>query len=94
MFADVSEYMKNSKVYAKYYEDGYLPDDAYNNITFRKDLDGAYIMQLDIDDRDTSLENIPTASTSAACTSRRRSPTRWASIPAQSRPRTSSMTSW
>ncbi|MEA4896991.1 MAG: extracellular solute-binding protein [Christensenellaceae bacterium] len=59
MFADVSEFMKNSKVYSKYLEQGYLPDDAYNNITFRKDLDGVYLMQLKIDARDTSLEYIP-----------------------------------
>jgi putative aldouronate transport system substrate-binding protein len=59
MFADVSEYMKNSKAYSKYLQQGYLPDDAYNNITFRKDLDGVYIMQLNIDARDTSLDYIP-----------------------------------
>ena len=35
MFADVSEYMKNSEVYSKYYEDDYLPDDTKNNIVFR-----------------------------------------------------------
>ena len=35
MFADVSEYMKNGKVYSKYYEDGYLPDDTKKNIVFR-----------------------------------------------------------
>ena len=47
MFADVTEYMKNSKVYKKYLEEGYLPNDAYKNINFlRDDLDGAYIMQL------------------------------------------------
>ncbi|MGL4345018.1 MAG: extracellular solute-binding protein [Cellulosilyticaceae bacterium] len=59
MFADVSEYMKDSKVYSKYLEEGYLPNDAYKNITFRDDLDGAYIMQLSIDKVDRSLEFNP-----------------------------------
>lgn len=59
LFADVSEYMKESKVYSKYYEEGYLPNDAYKNITFRDDLDGAYIMQLSIPAVDRSLEFNP-----------------------------------
>ena len=58
-FADVSEYMANSQVYVKYMEEGYLPDDAYNNITFRDDLDGVYLMQMNIPTVDTSLEYIP-----------------------------------
>lgn len=56
LFADVSEYMKDSEVYSKYYEDGYLPDDAYKNIVFRDDLDGVYLWQLSIDAEDKSLE--------------------------------------
>lgn len=60
MFADVSSYMKDSKVYSKYYEEGYLPNDAYNNVTFRDDLNGAaYIMQLTIPAVDRSLEFNP-----------------------------------
>lgn len=59
MFADVSEYMAASQVYVKYMEEGYLPDDAYNNISFRSDLDGVYLMQLNIETVDTSLEYIP-----------------------------------
>ena len=59
MFADVSEYMKNSKVYSKYYEEGYLPADTYKNIVFRDDLDGVYLWQLTIDEIDRSLETIP-----------------------------------
>ncbi|MBQ8159774.1 MAG: extracellular solute-binding protein [Clostridia bacterium] len=59
MFADVTEFMKNSKVYKKYMEEGYLPGDAYTNITFRDDLDGAYIMQLAIPAVDRSTEYIP-----------------------------------
>ena len=56
MFADVSEYMKNSEVYSKYYEEGFLPDDAYKNVTFRDDLDGVYIWQFSVDATDKSLE--------------------------------------
>ena len=52
MFADVSEYMKNSEVYSKYYEDDYLPDDTKNNIVFRDDLDGVYLWQMSIDEID------------------------------------------
>lgn len=59
MFADVSEYMANSKVFVKYMEEGYLPDDAYNNISFRDDLDGVYLMQLNIATVDTSTQYIP-----------------------------------
>lgn len=59
LFADVSEYMKESKVYSKYYVEGYLPNDTYKNITFRDDLDGAYIMQLSIPAVDRSLEFNP-----------------------------------
>lgn len=60
LFADVSSYMKDSEVYSKYYEEDYLPNDAYNNITFREDINGAaYIMQLSIDAVDKSLEYNP-----------------------------------
>ncbi|MGN1140140.1 MAG: extracellular solute-binding protein [Oliverpabstia sp.] len=59
MFADVSEYMKNSEVYSKYYEEGYLPKDSYDNITFRDDLDGVYLWQMNVDEIDRSLEVIP-----------------------------------
>lgn len=59
MFADVSEYMKNSRVYSRYYEDGFLPNDAYNNISFRDDLDGVYLWQLNISAVDNSLKWLP-----------------------------------
>lgn len=59
MFVDVSEFMANSQVYSKYMEEGYLPDDAYNNITFRDDLDGVYLMQMNISTVDTSTQYIP-----------------------------------
>ncbi len=59
MFADVSEFMKNSKVYKKYMEPGYLPDDTYKNIVFREDFDGVYLMHLSIDAQDHSTEFDP-----------------------------------
>lgn len=59
MFADVSEYMKNSKVYSRYYEEGFLPNDAYKNISFRDDLDGVYLWQLNIAAVDNTLKWIP-----------------------------------
>ena len=56
MFADVSEYMKNAEVYSRYYEDGYLPWDSYKNVTFREDLDGVYLWQMNVDATDKSLD--------------------------------------
>lgn len=56
MFADVSGMLKDTKVYSRYQEDGYLPDDTRKNITFRDDLNGAaYILQFSIDSEDRSL---------------------------------------
>lgn len=59
MFADVSEYMKNGKVYSKYYEEGYLPQDTHDNVVFRDDLDGVYLWQMNIDEFDRSTEYVP-----------------------------------
>ncbi len=60
MFADVSKYMKDSKVYSKYYKDGFLPEDTHDNIEFRKDFNNAvYIMQLAVPDVDRSTETDP-----------------------------------
>ena len=59
MFADVSDYMKNSEVYSRYYEDGYLPWDSYKNVTFRDDLDGVYLWQMNVDATDKSLQYNP-----------------------------------
>ncbi|MCR5031846.1 MAG: ABC transporter substrate-binding protein, partial [Lachnospiraceae bacterium] len=59
MFANVSDYMASSKVYSKYMEEGYLPDDTYNNICFRDDLDGTYLMHLAIPAVDHSTEFNP-----------------------------------
>ena len=60
MFADLTEYLPESKVYKNYLEEGYLPDDAYKNITFREDLDGVYLLQLNIPEIDRSTEYDPT----------------------------------
>ncbi len=55
MFADVSGILKDMKVYSRYLEDGYLPSDAYKNITFREEFGGAaYILQLAIESEDRS----------------------------------------
>lgn len=60
MFADVSQYMKDSEVYKNYYDEGYLPRDAYNNIVFREEFGGAvYLLQLAVDEVDRSTQFIP-----------------------------------
>jgi len=60
MFADVSSYIKDSKAYSRYLEEGYLPNDTKNNVTFREEAKGAaYVMQLDIPAVDRSLEYNP-----------------------------------
>lgn len=59
MFANLDPFMKKSKVFSKYYEKDYLPRDTYENIVFRKDLDGVYLLHLNIPAKDRSLEYIP-----------------------------------
>lgn len=60
LFADISEYIPNSKVYSKYLEEGYLPNDTYKNIVFREDFDGAvYLLHLGVDEVDRSMEYNP-----------------------------------
>lgn len=60
MFADVSSYLPNSKVYKKYLEEDYLPNDTYKNIVFRPDFNGAvYLLHLSIPSVDRSLEFNP-----------------------------------
>ena len=61
LFADISEYIPNSKVYSKYMEEGYLPNDTYKNIVFREDFGGAvYLLHLGIDEVDRSMIYDPT----------------------------------
>ena len=60
MFADVSAMMKDSQVYKKYYEEGYLPRDSYKNIVFREDFgDAVYLLPMKIEEVDRSAEFIP-----------------------------------
>lgn len=60
MFADVSEYMKDTKALSKYAEEGYLPNDAYKNIVYRDEFEGAvYMLQLGVDEVDRSTDFIP-----------------------------------
>lgn len=60
LFADISEYIPNSKVYSKYLEEGYLPNDSYKNIVFREDFGGAvYLLHLGVDEVDRSMEYNP-----------------------------------
>ena len=49
MFADISKPLKESKIYGKYFEDGYLPSDTKDNIMMRDDQDGAtYLVHMSI----------------------------------------------
>ncbi|MDU0894235.1 MAG: extracellular solute-binding protein, partial [Anaerococcus sp.] len=49
MFADISKPLKESKIYGKYFEDGYLPADTKDNIMMRDDQDGAtYLVHMSI----------------------------------------------
>lgn len=49
MFADISEPLKESKIYGKYFEEGYLPTDTKDNIMMRDDQDGAtYLVHMSI----------------------------------------------
>lgn len=41
MFVDVAPYLKETSVYGKYYEEGYLPADSYSNILQRPEFGGA-----------------------------------------------------
>ena len=60
MFADVSAMMKDSQVYKKYYEEGYLPRDSYKNIVFREEFGGAvYLLPMKIEEVDRSAQYIP-----------------------------------
>ncbi len=60
MFVDVAPFLKNAKAYKHYVEDGYLPSDAYKNITFRDEFKGAaYLLPLSIARVDRSSEYNP-----------------------------------
>lgn len=60
MFTDLAPYLKDTKVLVKYMDPEYLPADSYENITWRKEFNGAaYMMHLSIDAVDTSTQWIP-----------------------------------
>ena len=49
MFHDISAPLKESKIYGKYFEEGYLPTDTKDNIMMREDQDGAtYLVHMSI----------------------------------------------
>lgn len=49
MFTDISDFLKEGKVYGKYFEDGYLPRDTKDNIMFREDQNGAtYLVHMSV----------------------------------------------
>jgi len=55
LFADVAPYLKETKIYGKYYEEGYLPEDTYKNIIQREEFNGAtYIVHMRIPRTETS----------------------------------------
>ena len=55
VFTDLAPYIKNTKVYSKYFDKKFLPPDTYNNITWRKEFGGkAYFMHLNIEAVDES----------------------------------------
>lgn len=56
MFTDLTPFMKDTKVYSKYLEDGYLPLDTKNGVMFRPEFNGsAYFMHMNIS-RETGYE--------------------------------------
>ncbi|WP_054024482.1 extracellular solute-binding protein [Bacillus sp. FJAT-28004] len=56
MFTDLTPFMKDTKVYSKYLEDGYLPLDTKNGVMFRPEFNGStYFMHMNIS-RETGYE--------------------------------------
>ncbi|MFD1885421.1 extracellular solute-binding protein [Paenibacillus wenxiniae] len=49
MFTDVAPYLKQTNIYSKYFQPGYLPMDSQKNIVFRPEFNGAaYLVNMDI----------------------------------------------
>ena len=49
MFADLTPYLKESKIYSKYLEEGFLPTDTKDNIMFRPEFEGeSYLVHMNI----------------------------------------------
>lgn len=48
-FTDLTPYLKESKVFSKYFEEGFLPTDTEKNVMFRDEFDGAsYFVHMEI----------------------------------------------
>ncbi|EKU46340.1 extracellular solute-binding protein [Staphylococcus massiliensis] len=45
---DLTDMLKDTDVYSKYFEKGYLPQDTRDNIMFRDDLDGTYFVHMSV----------------------------------------------
>lgn len=56
MFHDLTDMLKDTKVYSKYFEEGYLPTDTKENIMFQEDQDGTYLVHMSIP-REAGKEN-------------------------------------
>jgi len=57
VFTDLAPYLKNTKVYSKYFEDEFLPRDSKENIMFRPEFDGkVYAVHLNIPGSDLTDE--------------------------------------
>ncbi len=49
LFTDITPLIKNTKIYSKYFEDGYLPDDTKNGVMWRPEFNGAaYFVHMNI----------------------------------------------
>ncbi len=49
MFYDLAPYLKNTKIYSKYFEDGYLPIDTKYGVMFRPEFNGAaYVVHINL----------------------------------------------
>ncbi|GMQ59014.1 extracellular solute-binding protein [Vallitalea sediminicola] len=57
LFADVAPYLKETKVYSKYFEPGFLPTDSFKNIIQRPEFNGAtYIVHMRIQRTETAQD--------------------------------------
>ena len=95
MFADVSSLLPDTKVYKRYLEDGYLPDDAKKNITFREEFNGAaYILPYTFPQRTELWNTIHRMLLSVVCIFRNPLLMHWESILLRLKPRRISIICW
>ena len=60
MFHDLMPFFQEAETYGKYLEEGFLPEDTYNNIMFREDWDGAsYLVHMAIDRKPAQINGTP-----------------------------------